>query len=475
MTERLVTTGGCCLTTRLLQFTHRDRNLAGSHLLSDSEQGPLKVKLLSAATIRGRIVDADGVAQPGVILESRLPPGDATFGSLPPTPGYVFGIYRTDEEGRFEVRGLAADLKYSVSVSRPKKNAASESLGVFPKVLVLNAGETRDLGDLIPAREAVAADVRPEREPQIVDTVYAVKGRVVDPAGKPVEGAQVRAGRWFWTGFGNSVGLATAKSGSDGGFTLKIRRSQLNLRHPDKLWQFVEFAASAPGFGAAWASVSDSPEKALDLRLTREQPVAGRVLDLQGKPVVGARVRVHAVQVSPDGNLDSKITALQARAKGTSRRLVRPGKWSLTGRALPSMLHPNVTTGKDGRFSLNGLGAEQIVAVIIEGETIAAQIAYVMTRENVPTIRVLRNERYPEFGRDTFVGASFQLVAEPTRIITGVVHDAESGQPIVGARVASVKRLGQPSFDFQTLTDSQGRYRMTGLGKADVPDWHREQ
>lgn len=455
---------------RLLQFVHRERNLAGSHLLSDLEQGPLKVRLKSAATIRGRIVDADGVAQAGVLLESRLPRGDATFGSLPPTPGYVFGVYRTDEDGRFEVRGLAPDLKYSVSVSRPRKNAASETLGVFPRVLVLKAGETRDLGSLIPAREAAAADLqKPEREPQIDDTVYSIKGRVVDPAGKPVEGARVRAGRWFWSGFGNSVALASAKSGSDGGFTLKVRRSRLNLRHPDKLWQFVEFAATVPGFGTAWASASNLTEQALELRLVKEQPVAGRVLDLQGKPVVGARVRVHAVQVSPGGSLDPKITALQARAKGTSRRLVRPGKWNLTGKALASMLHPNVTTDKDGRFSLSGLGAERIVSVIIEGDSIATQIAYVLTRENAPTIRVLRNERYPEFGRDTFVGASFQLIAEPTRTISGVVHDAESGQPIVGARVASVKRLGQPTFDFRTLTDSQGRFQLTGLGKADVP------
>jgi len=77
-------------TPRLLQFTHRERNLAGSHLLSDTAKGPLKITMQSASTIRGRIVDADGVAQPGVLLESRIPRGDATYGSLPPTPGYVF-------------------------------------------------------------------------------------------------------------------------------------------------------------------------------------------------------------------------------------------------------------------------------------------------------------------------------------------------------------------------------------------------
>src|SRR5205807_4627487 len=101
--------------------------------------------------------------------------------------------------------------------------------------------------------------------------------------------------------------------------------------------------AVADGRGPCWAVVG-KPAAKLTLRLTREVPVVGRILDEDGRPVRGVKVRV--VCVVEEGR--------------------DPPPWAGPVPGQPQ----TVTTGADGRFRLTGLGGDRRVILGLEGATI---------------------------------------------------------------------------------------------------------
>src|SRR5262249_55399678 len=114
--------------------------------------------------------------------------------------------------------------------------------------------------------------------------------------------------------------------------------------------------------------------------------VAGRVLDLEGKPIAGATVRVERVQSPPDGKLDAWIDEVKRQGKrGTRDGTVRP--FGLPILAMPGQPRSSATTGPDGRFRLEGLPRDGIVTALITGPGIETAVVYILTRD-VPTFRV---------------------------------------------------------------------------------------
>ena len=67
---------------------------------------------------------------------------------------------------------------------------------------------------------------------------------------------------------------------------------------PDR-WKDARLVASAPGFGPAWVregSIARDVTEEMPLRLVRDDsPINGRLVDLEGRPVAGATVRVFMV------------------------------------------------------------------------------------------------------------------------------------------------------------------------------------
>ena len=87
-----------------------------------------------------------------------------------------------------------------------------------------------------------------------------------------------------------------------------------------------QVVASAPGFGLDWIS---EPREDAVFRLVPDQPIAGRVIDLQGKPVAGATVAVHDVHAGPPAAFDELVKNWKKSDKGTGRG----GRASSTGRS----------------------------------------------------------------------------------------------------------------------------------------------
>ena len=114
--------------------------------------------------------------------------------------------------------------------------------------------------------------------------------------------------------------MAGTTSGPDGRFDLRVPRSVRSA--PVLLNGYDEFpwlVATAPGFGPGWVrglfKAADAGE--LTVRLAEDgPPIEGRIVDLEGRPVAGARVRASISSVPPDGDLTAWLE--QAPGNGSS-------------------------------------------------------------------------------------------------------------------------------------------------------------
>jgi protocatechuate 3,4-dioxygenase beta subunit len=308
--------------------------------------------------------------------------------------------------------------------------------------------------------------VRPTVENREDPDLVEIRGRVVDPEGKPVSGAAIHVVPYSWEGRENVVPLAHTQSGPDGRFQSSYRISQINppVMNPTP-WNAVQTVAVAPGYGPAWTfGAGERPGKETPLRLARDDmPLRGRVLDLQGKPVPGVQVRVTMLRAPTGEDLSAWLDAF--KRKESDQQRYQYLRRFLEGSAIG--LQP-VTTGADGRFVIHGLGRERLVELVLEGPTIAKSKVTAMTRMGEP----LTETRFPEFpqaGSVTYHGAVFDLVAWPSQPIEGVVRDADSGEPLAGVGVECYQLAGSGMVEqgfVRTKTDGKGRYRLNGMPKG---------
>jgi RNA polymerase sigma factor (sigma-70 family) len=295
-----------------------------------------------------------------------------------------------------------------------------------------------------------------------------VSGRVVDPDGKPVRGARIV---FTYSARQNVPHKVWAVSAADGRFAFTMPVKAMNEGDVEKPKNVTYVVAAAEGYGFAAARLElDKPGSAdLTLRLVKDDaPIRGRIIDLQGKPVAGARVRIknNMLGFSKKGDLTDWVAALKGRKENlTSVEWLNYWTW-LYSPAFDLLFSP-VTTGAEGRFEMKGIGRERMVHLRIEGPTIATQEVQVMTRA-CEKIRIPEKTDIPKGPLDMYYGAVFELLAAPSRPIVGVVRDKDTGKPLAGVTIEST---GVDSFTaggfIQTTTDKDGRYRLEGLPKGD--------
>jgi protocatechuate 3,4-dioxygenase beta subunit len=263
----------------------------------------------------------------------------------------------------------------------------------------------------------------------------------LDPRGNPVAGAKLYLARAHNYGADDVPATRQATSGADGRFRFAVARSA--LEQPEADGPQAQVMAVAAGLGCDWTEVRPAGRE-ITLRLVNDVPIRGRILDPDGRPVAGAKITVFGLSAARDGDISRYIQAVRT---GVPEGLSRFWRGPLPGR--PAVL----STGRDGRFRLAGVGRERVVILWIDGPGIARASLDVITRAAAPVADAK--------GRIRLYGASFDFVGGPTRLIRGVVRDKATGKPLPAVAVEAER-----SSWFKSVTDRQGRYELRGLAKA---------
>jgi hypothetical protein len=275
------------------------------------------------------------------------------------------------------------------------------------------------------------------------DAAITVSGRVLDPEGQPVAGAKLYLAKSTPKGPASS---RKATSGLDGRFAFTVASSERDKSVSGK--PAIQVMAVAKGHGCDWAAVvADGKAGELTLRLVKDVPVSGRIQDPDGRPVVGAKLRVTGVSAPKGDDVGSYLETI--RKGGYRYTFAKSWTGPLPGQ--PVVL----TTGADGRFKLAGVGRERVVRFHLEGPlegpAIATADLEVMTRAGEKV--------------GGLYGASFDYLAVASRPIRGVVRDMETRKPLAGVSVG-IRVAFNPYPRWITVTDNNGRYELLGLAKS---------
>jgi RNA polymerase sigma factor (sigma-70 family) len=310
-----------------------------------------------------------------------------------------------------------------------------------------------------PAESARPALGQVQPSPQVAESeTVAVRGRVLDPGGKPVCGAKVYLARATDDFFSGATSIEPATSGPDGRFEFPISRSELERDRGARWVAPTQVMAVAQGFGCDWTNLG-SAEGEITFRLVPDVPVKGRILDPDGRPVAGARISVLAIGTVPGDNLDNLITRYRQGLVINSPFVKR---WN-GPLPRPSAV---LTTGADGHFHLAGVGRERCAELYVEGPGIAT--AALLFWNGCVLTRPMEKMTFHREGVDmtqVLYGSSFDYVGAPTRPIRGVVRDKASGKPLAGVAVEN-----RPEYDLwarcKAVTDKEGRYELRGMRKS---------
>ena len=288
--------------------------------------------------------------------------------------------------------------------------------------------------------------------------MIAIRGQVLDNNGKPLAGAKLFVRRPIppqplSEADLDSVGTADA----EGRFNLTINPPSDNL-------QVSYLAAYLAGFGIDWANLSEhEPSKEVTLRLPKDVPISGRVVNTKGKPLARVSVSVAAVTVPNDDKLEKYLigwsSTIPYAVTIPPKRIFGPLD-GITGA---------VITDQEGRFTLHGCGAERMVLLTISGAGVARSTPHVFTRpgfdpkpyNNLLSKKEQENSRALR-GILGLYAPSFTFIAEAGRTVEGVVKDAALGKPVSGCNLYA--QTGW-SDGVGVLSDANGKYRLEGLPK----------
>ena len=205
--------------------------------------------------------------------------------------------------------------------------------------------------------------------------------------------------------------------------------------------------------------------------------IEGRIVDLEGRPIAGARVEVTNLWSAPDNNLDRWIAQVQDRGVSHPSEGLSPGGMvgalPATSRGRSQLSSPSPTnltttiTGADGRFHLPGIGPEHLAEIRVTGPTIATTELYVMGRDGAE-VRATRHGLVTP-SQIIYHARKLEYAAAPSKPIEGVVSDKDTGRPIAGVALRAAvydEHSLIPTPGIEATTDDRGRYRLAGLPRA---------
>ncbi len=207
--------------------------------------------------------------------------------------------------------------------------------------------------------------------------------------------------------------------------------------------------AMAESYGPDWVRTWQPKTTEWTLKLVRDVPIHGLLLDQEGRPLVDVNVKVMNLSV-PD-HLDDFLNSGRGGFLHPGYRFRDSLYWpsfapGMTGTAI---------TDHEGRFRVAGLGGERVTTLNYRGAAISEWNNQVMTRDAPDVVR------HPNKPASITYGAGFTLRLKPGRTVAGIVRDKQTGEPLPGMWV-SPSYVPESRGDFPA-TDVKGRFTITGL------------
>jgi protocatechuate 3,4-dioxygenase beta subunit len=256
-----------------------------------------------------------------------------------------------------------------------------------------------------------------------------VRGRVLDPDGRPVEGAAVdlvgrRIGTWVGASRDEEDRVEVfGRAETDEGGRFRLESTRPASQHV----RDVQLLAAAPGFGLGWAELNaDAERPEAEVRLHPEGAVRVTFVDVTGMPARGVAVTVKGFG-RPKGPADDEGVYLGPSPPESLRAWPRAA-----------------TTDDQGSFRLAGIGRDFTATLDVRDLRFARQTPEVKTSD-------------PEA----------VLALEPARIIEGRVVAADTGAPLPHAVISAAARIQNEHangyFFTKFLADADGRFRINPL------------
>ena len=317
-----------------------------------------------------------------------------------------------------------------------------------------------------------------DRPPQSSDQgPIEVRGRVVDPDGKPVPGAKL-----YWPQLHKDPGQRQFQvelkeqgvAGTSGYFHLELPRLKSLDEVPLSSRSIsMNFLATAPGYGMGWAKLMGLMQPGeVTVHLVKDQSIRGRVLDTRGKPLAGVTVRLLESSDSLTGRLEDFLSSWTTY-------------WPKTLSFIEQIYLPSTGTfgstkmDQNGRFEIPGVGRDRLAVVGISGPGLAQGESLVLTRTGLSLDETnnlarqnIRSNPFPPGSPHNepplpplLYGPVLDIVAGPDHPIEGTVCEAGTGKPIAGVPIDATPTLGHLSYrsSISTVTDREGRFRLFGL------------
>ena len=315
---------------------------------------------------------------------------------------------------------------------------------------------------LVPAAAQQKNQPQGKAEPAATPVKLSATGTVVDQAGGPIAGARVILREWsvyrvgelprkqtenFFRGEELHDTLSETTTDDTGRFRFDNVTAPAFPHHPEAghsvyPWDIV---ALAPGHGLAWVQLTPQNQRApITLKLGPEKIIRGRIIEPGGKPVVGAKIKVHGIDPlgRPLGN------GLQ-----TENRL------NLIWSAFPL----GATTDADGRFTIAGIPPEHVATLIVTEPRHERLAVYAATTdkpqpENVATYYYSGQPR--EVREPVYSGELTLTAKSANHVLKGRVVFEVDGKPAAGGYVI---------YNGSNITvDENGLFRIDGLAAGKI-------
>jgi protocatechuate 3,4-dioxygenase beta subunit len=134
---------------------HKGRRLVGAITVKDEHlqsEATLEVRLGPPCSVKGRLVDEDGLPLAGATLSVMSYDGSGEVDNLPSGPGALWPddeTFTADSDGRFEVTGLKPGVRSFIGVHiKARPNTRIDTGQVFRNIVPERLGEVRDVGEV---------------------------------------------------------------------------------------------------------------------------------------------------------------------------------------------------------------------------------------------------------------------------------------------------------------------------------------